>query len=318
MAAPFFILFSLMLIGYFSGRHGWITPVMNEGISNILVYIAMPALLISSITELGIKGGTLAEFALMTGLSVGLFFVYALLSVPYARLAHIPPAHRAMVRLSMLSSNNGFMGFPITLAFFGQKGLLLMVANNLAMCIVLWTYGVHVLKKGKRKALGETGDKGNAVRDFFHQIMNPNVISIFIGLGLGLTGIDGYLPEALKDLLAMLGSLATPLSMIFIGVTLSESKITSLFHDRLALSATITRAVAYFAVTLGVVFFLPVPALMKQICLLVIALPSAAVIPVMTAMYGKGKKEATKIVVLSTLLSILTAPVGVWIAYRLF
>ena len=318
MVTPFFVLFSLMGIGYLFGRTGWLTPAMNEGLSNILVDIAMPGLLISSIIGLDIGGKTLVEFTLMTALSVGLFFLYALIAIPYMRLTKTPAAQKGMLQLSMLSSNNGFMGFPITIAFFGQKGLLLMVANNLAMGVVLWTYGVYVLKKCKCRELDEEGSEKTALKETLKQILNTNVIAILVGLFIGITGMNAYIPEAVKTLLSTAGSLATPLSMIYIGVTLAGARFKGLSHDRMVVGASVVRSIAFFAVTAGVLYFLPIPALMKQICLLVTALPSAAIIPVMTAKYGSGVEEATKIVVLSTLLSLITAPLGVYLAYQLF
>ena len=318
MAEPFFILFSLLFIGYAFGKSGWLTPAMNEGICTILVNIAMPALLISSIIELEIGGRTLGDFTLMALLSVGLFFVYARLVLPYMKLTNTPKAKRGMLQLSMLSSNNGFMGFPVTLAFFGETGLLLMVANNFVMCVIFWTFGVYVLKRSKRIGENRSNQRKTSFRDVMSQIMNPNVISIIIGMGLGFTGIDGFIPIPVKSLLAMLAALATPLSMLYIGVTLSGSDLKSLFRDRLIVSASLTRAIVFFAITAGILWFLPISALMKQICLLVVALPSASAIPAMTAIYGTGKEDATKIVVFSTLLSLLTAPLGVWIAMQLF
>jgi len=318
MAEPFFILFSLLGIGYAFGKAGWLTPAMNEGICNILVNIAMPALLISSIIELNIEGKTLGQFTFMALLSTGLFFLYALLVLPYMKLTHTPKEKRGMLQLSMFSSNNGFMGFPVTLAFFGQKGLLLMVANNFVMCVIFWTFGVYVLKRSKRLAENAASQPKNTIGDFFRQILNPNVVSIIIGMSIGFTGLDSFLPEAVRSLLSILAGLATPLSMLYIGVTLSGSQLMSLFRNRLVVSASITRAVVFFAVTAGILAFLPIEPLMKQICLLTVALPSASAIPAMTAMYGTGKEDATKIVVFSTLLSLITAPLGVWIAMQLF
>jgi malate permease and related proteins len=316
MVTPFFVLFSLMGIGYIFGRAGWLTPAMNEGLSNILVDIAMPALLLSSIIELKIEGKILGEFTMMTALSVGLFFLYALLALPYMRLTKTPKAQRGMLQLSMLSSNNGFMGFPITIAFFGQKGLLLMVANNLAMGVVLWTYGVYALQKC-RESEGEGVGKTSS-KEKLKQILNTNVIAILVGLFIGITGMNGYIPDAVKTLLSTAGSLATPLSMIYIGVTLARAKFSRLSNDHMVVGAAVVRSVVFFAVTAGVVYFLPISTLAKQICVLVTALPSAAIVPVMTAKYGLGIKESTKFVVLSTLLSLVTAPLGVYLAYRLF
>ena len=96
----------------------------------------------------------------------------------------------SMVQLSMLTSNNGFMGFPITMAFFGQQGLFLMVANNLAMGIVVWSYGLFILKRTKRIFEGDENVEKSSVSESLRQIFNNTVVAIFIGLAIGIAGIN--------------------------------------------------------------------------------------------------------------------------------
>jgi predicted permease len=139
-------------------------------------------------------------------------------------------------------------------------------------------------------------------------------VAIFIGLAIGIAGINSYIPDAVAKLIEILGSLATPLSMLYIGATLYNSSFSSLFRNRLILGVSITRLTLFAAATFAIVWLLPIPSLMKQISLLVITLPSAAVVPVMTGQYGIGVEESTKIVVLSTLLSLVITPLGVYIA----
>ncbi|MGI6727945.1 MAG: AEC family transporter [Anaerovoracaceae bacterium] len=318
MISPFFILFSLMAVGYISKKLNWIDNKTNEGLGNILVHIAMPSLLISSTISLEIERQVLGDFILMTVLSIVLFFIYAIFSILYVKILKIPQKYGSMVQLSMLSSNNGFMGFPITIAFFGNKGLLLMVANNLAMGIVLWSYGVFIIKRAKRIEEGIIESKKNTVTDFLKQILNANVLAIIIGLIIGITGFDIYIPKPVIEFLSVLGGLATPLSMIYIGATLYGSDFLALFRNPMIVGVCITRSTVFAILTVGLVYLLPISILMKQISFLVITLPTAAIVPVIVGKYGTGREGATKIVVLSTLLSLVTTPLGVYIAFNIF
>ncbi|MGI6732586.1 MAG: AEC family transporter [Anaerovoracaceae bacterium] len=314
MFSPFFVLFGLMAVGYLCRKFDWLDDAKNEGLGNILVYIALPSLLLSSMIATEIKGKVLVEFLTMTLLSVAFYFLYALFAALYIKLAKVPRRLDGMVQLSMLTSNNGFMGFPITLAFFGQPGLILMVANNLAMGIVVWSYGLFILKRTKRIFEGAEHIEKSSVSESLKQIFNNNVVAILIGLAIGIAGINSYIPDPLFQLISIMGSLATPLSMLYIGATLYNSSFSSLFRNRLVLGVSITRLTLFAAASFAILWFLPIPSLMKQISLLVITLPSAAVVPVMTGKYGIGAEESTKIVVLSTLLSLAITPLGVYIA----
>jgi predicted permease len=314
MISPFFLLFGLMAVGYLCRKFNWLDDTKNEGLGNILVHIAMPSLLLSSMIATEIQGKVLVEFLLMTLLSVAFFFLYALFAMLYIKLTKVPQKFGSMVQLSMLTSNNGFMGFPITIAFFGQQGLILMVANNLAMGIVVWSYGLFILKRTKRIFEGAEHVEKSSVSESLKQIFNATVVAILIGLAIGIAGINSYIPEPVVQLIDVMGSLATPLSMLYIGGTLYSSSFSSLFRNRLVLGVSIARLTLFAAATFAIVTLLPISSLMKQICLLVITLPSAAIVPVMTGKYGIGGEEATKIVVLSTILSLAITPLGVYLA----
>lgn len=314
MFAPFFVLFGLMAIGYLSRKLKWLDESKNEGIGNILVNVAFPCLLVSSMIEIEMEGTVLFDFLKTVLISFGLYGLYALLALCYICIARIPRELGSMVQLSMLTSNNGFMGLPIALAFFGKSGLIPMVANNLAMGVIVFGYGVYILKKSKAEYEQVDVQEKNTLLGFFKQLLNPMMAGIFIGLFIGILGLSSYIPNAPAQLISILGGLATPLSMIYIGATLYSSSFSSLFKNPLVLGVSLTRLTVFAAITFGLLYFLPITSLMKQILFLVITLPSASVVPVVTAQYGVGSEESVNIVVLSTLLSIAITPLGVYLA----
>ena len=285
----------------------------NDGLGSILVHIALPALLLSSMIQTEIQGKLLVEFLTMTLLSVAFYFLYALFAIIYIKLAKVPQRLGSMVS-SPCSPQTTVSWVSPSPWLFGQQGLFLMVANNLAMGIVVWSYGLFILKRTKRIFEGDEYVEKSSVSESLRQIFNNTVVAIFIGLAIGIAGINSYIPDAVAKLIEILGSLATPLSMLYIGATLYNSSFSSLFRNRLILGVSITRLTLFAAATFAIVWLLPIPSLMKQISLLVITLPSAAVVPVMTGQYGIGVEESTKIVVLSTLLSLVITPLGVYIA----
>lgn len=315
MFAQFFVLFSIMGVGFLGGRLGGIDEKGNNGIGWLLMQVAMPALLLNSIFSLEIGGGVLADFFLMALISIGWFLLFALLSRGYAVWRRLPIGFGNMTEVSMLSTNNGFMGFPIALAFFGEKGLFFMVAHNLIMNVVLFSYGVYKL----RRAGESTEIKKRHPFFVIMEIMNINVVAIFLGLALSLTGIVEYMPDAVMSLVSLLSGLATPLSMIYIGATLAGSRGLALSHDHKVVAASVVRLSLYPALILGLCVVLPIPPMMSQILVLAAVLPTAAIVPVMTGTYAnEQKEEATKIVLFSTVISLVTTPLGVFLGTSLF
>ncbi len=138
MFTQFFLLFSLIAIGYIASRKGWISSGSLDSLGDLLIYIIIPPMLLSSILSLNIEQEILNEFLWMSLYSFGFFVVYFILAKIYIRLFKIPSNHIETMEVSFVIPNNGFMGFPIALAFFGYKGLLFMVANNMVMNIMLF------------------------------------------------------------------------------------------------------------------------------------------------------------------------------------
>ncbi len=314
MFEPFFILFSLMAIGYGAMKRSWINETQNQGLGNVLINIAFPCLLFASIINVNIEGELLRDFLKAGILSFIFYALFCFLGGIYAKVAGLPVEHHAMVKMSMFTSNNSFMGFPIVLAFFGQQGFILMVANNIAMAFMTFGYGISMLKKSRRLLEGRDDSKKNTVLMWMQQIFNPIIISVFLALVVNFMGLAKFISPPLFSLLSMLGDLTTPLSMIYIGATLATSPLKDLARDRAAFGVSLTRLLLFSATIFGILWFLPVSVLIKQILFLVYVLPSAAVIPALTEKYGVGHKEAVNIVVLSTLFSLITSPSGVYIA----
>lgn len=314
MFEPFFILFGLMAIGYASGKLSWVNETQNQGLGNVLINIAFPCLLFTSIVNVEIQGELLKNFILAGVLSLLFYILFCVLGLVYARLAKFSPELHPMVSLSMFTSNNSFMGFPIVLAFFGQIGFILMVANNIAMALMTFGVGINMLKKARRKWAGQETNGNSSFLEGVKQILNPTIISVALALFGNFTGLGRFVPLPLFEVLSLLGDLTVPLSMIYIGATLSASPIENLLKDKKALGVALSRLIGFSALIFLGLKFLPVSSLIKQILFIVYALPSAAAIPVLTERYGQGQREAVNIVVISTFLSLITAPLGVYIA----
>lgn len=87
--------------------------------------------------------------------------------------------------------------------------------------IFVWTYGL-ILFKGtfKRKELKQ---------EIINIILNPSIIAVFIGIIIMI--FDVQLPEALSSSMKSIGNMTGPLSMIIIGVILSNVKVRKHLKD---------------------------------------------------------------------------------------
>lgn len=314
MFNQFFIFFTLIGIGYLSRKKNWLDEASIKGVGNLLINVAIPALLLSSIFALDITGDLLIEFASMSLLSIAFFTLYAIFAAIYVRLRNIPSERKGIVQFFMITTNNGFIGLPISAAFFGEEGLFFMIANNLIMNIILFSYGVILVRT---KPTRKEEEAIHRLINFFaplKAVVNPGVVSILVGLILNVFSLIQWIPEAVITLTESLGGLATPLSMIHIDAILHSSSPSSLFRDRLVLESGLVRCSLLPLITYFILLFTNIPSLMSKIIFLATMLPTAAIIPVIVSQYGQGEEESTKFVLFSTLLSLATMPLGVYLA----
>ena len=143
MYGRYFVLFAILFTGWFLRKINFIDDKMDHSINKLVVYFAYPCLIVHNIGELDLTADVLADFGLTFVLSLVVFYLYGFFCKGYARLRKYPKNVSGIAEFAMSMPNNGFMGFPVALIFFGDSGLLLMLAHNAAMNFFIFTYGLQ-------------------------------------------------------------------------------------------------------------------------------------------------------------------------------
>jgi predicted permease len=294
-----------MLVGIGANRIGWLPAEAGRYLGRIVVNIAAPCVVVGTMSSQGLADGGVHGVLLLLGAGAAQVAVMVALSFPLARALRPPSEDRGVYRNFLVFTNNGFMGFPVALAIFGETGMFYMVIANCMTNVFVFTFGIWNVKKRSKDERGVT-------REMLKELMNPLTISLCVGLFLLLNGVS--LPDPVMDVLDSVGAMMAPLSMMVIGLQLTESKLGGVLSNRRLIAMTVIRLVA-----LGVLFFLlllplylngVVPALFAGVLTLNALLPCATV-PVMFAEeFGGNAKLAAEGTFLSTLFSIATIPVA--------
>jgi len=302
MYGQFFVIFALILTGYFCRKVKIISEEMNRGLSKFIIYISFPCFIFYKVAGIDMHGGFLREFLLAFALSAALFLISGLYAYLYARLRRFPREDSGSAEVMMVMPNNAFMGFPIASIFFGDTGLLFMLANNIAMNLAMFTYGVFALHRGD-------GKKGISIKSSVKSVFNPNILALIFGLLFCWFAIP--LPSWAGSYFTYIGNLCTPLAMIFIGAMLVGTDIKKAARDRVVLESVINKDVAMPVLAYAFLALMPVPAMIKAIVIFGSCFPSAAIASVLVGNEGKNSGLAGIILVASTAVSIVTIPVSV-------
>ena len=149
---------------------------------------------------------------------------------------------------------------------------------------------------------------GVVVKNNPKELITPGFISIIIGVTLFL--LDIKLPVVLGETLATVGGITTPLAMFIIGYKLGKMKIKDMLGDWTAYIVSAFRLLVLPAIVLGalVLFGVEMTVLTKVIAM-EIAMPVATCTVIFVEQYKGNTEFASKCVLLSTLLSVVTIPI---------
>ena len=208
-------LFILMGLGALGAKTGLLRPEGKQTLSNLLVNLVVPAMIINSYRmdfSPEILRNLLAAFAL-SALSSLLGLVITLLFTARSKDSRTP-----IFRFACVFSNAGYMGLPLISALFGSEGLLYASAYFTIFNLLLWTLGYSIVSGSSdpKKVAGSL-------------LRCPAIYAIVVGLVLYLFQIP--LPTLITQPMELLGDMNTPLSMLITGMLIASGDLRlSLIH----------------------------------------------------------------------------------------
>lgn len=306
MAGQFIIFFALLMTGYLCRKFNIIDDGMNKSINSFIINVAYPCLILGRIGSLEMAEGIFENFMITVGLYTFLFIVYGFYSVGYVNLRKFPKELRAVGEFSMISPNNGFMGFPVAFAFFGEIGLLYMIACNLALNLMFFSYGIHLMTRDEE---GYSLGFKDIMKALGKLILNPNIVSAVAGLIICSNNI--IMPETIVTYLGLVGGVATPMAMIYIGSTLTGSNLFKIIGNKMIVEIVMNKLLIIPLLTLLIVYFIPMDPLIKIICVLSSAFPCATTVPIFAELYNNNKNVASEALFLSTIVSLISLPITI-------
>lgn len=267
--------------------------------STLLMKVAVPATVFCSMLRpydpsfLKLGGSMLLLGAVMLP-------AYAALSLGLARVLGVPEGRKGMWCCCATFGNNGFMGFPVALALFGEEGLSLTVILSIPFSFLLFSMGAKLICMDQ--------PEGSAAPVSWRQAVFSGInLSMALGLVVYFTQIQ--IPQAVLGPLEYLADMTTPLSMIVSGMNLSQGKLSEVVRDWGALTASGFRLLVYPLLGWCVLRLIPgLDSLVFGAFLINMAMPTAAVTTFIAEEHDGCTQLAARTVFLSSLLCILTIP----------
>ena len=290
-------LFLLLILGFVLFKCHIFDEYTNKKISALIVNVASPMLIISSIA--GVEGSNKSIVFLMIGAGILMYIGFIILGKIINRIFPFPKKDWPVYECMVVFANTGFMGYPVLLDVFGQEAVFYASLIHMAFNFFVYTYAIMCLTKGD-----DSEFKLN-----FKQLLTPGIILIFVGIFIYL--FDIQLPSVLMDTINSVGSLTAPLSMMMIGSSLAVYPIKDSFTDWRSYVFAFVRLMIVPFVTMIMCRLLHIDAYYANITIITNAMPVVSMVLMLATQYNANVKIVTRNIVVSTLLSVITIPIVV-------
>lgn len=281
----------LIVIGAFIKKIGIISPTGQKNLNDLVIYLILPCNIVKSFL-IDWDRDTLKQFALVLVISIALQAASVILGKLLYQKKEL--GHRMSLQYGVICSNAGFLGNPVAEGVFGSIGLAMASIFLIPMRIMMWSSGIAIYTRS-------TDWKGTLQKVATH----PCIIACFAGLILMLA--QWPLPAVAEKTITTIGNCNTALSMMVIGMILADANLLALF-DKEVLIYSLLRLILMPAALYTVCLLFHVPALVTGVCVLLTGMPAGATTSILASKYHADELFATRLVVASTILSMVTIP----------
>lgn len=293
------VLFIVLFLGYFIRRKNIIDEHASKKISSLVVNVAAPSLIIGAMmkeTNLASK-----EIVGILIVSIVVYICLFLMTFIVPKMLNVENDNLGIYKFMIMFSNVGFMGFPVISSIYGQEAIFYASIYNLPFYGLVYTLGIYFVSmnnKDKRKFQ-------------LVKMVNPGVCAVIIGLFIFCYKLT--LPYAIKETISMVGGLTTPLSMIVIGASLANVKVKNIFSNIRIYIYSVLKLLVFPVIILLIIRNLGFNEIMTGVPVIITGMPVAANAVILSKEYGGNDCLASEGVFISTMLSIITIPILVYL-----
>ena len=252
--------------------------------------------------QYGKRSGSADVFSSLSilGIAAVMYVCLLILGTLSGKVFRLQGEHLQRYRAMTVFGNVGFMGIPIVVSIYPEKGMLYMAVFTIIDQLMLWTLGVKLTSSEKEGGVFNP-----------KKLINPVTVAIILALICVLTGIR--IPLVLNTALQKMGATATPLAMIYLGGVFACIDVLSFIRKPDYYGITLIKMLVFpvlFYILLG---FVHIPADIRMTMALTSAMPVMSSVVMMANASGSDGDYAMGGIVVTTLCSVLTLPVVSWI-----
>lgn len=294
------VILGMILVGFVIGEKGWFDDKSRGLIAKLVTQIALPCYMLYTITQRFTAEDLLKMLPALRFPALSMVVLLGI-ATAVARIFAVRQDRRGLFISMFFNSNTIFVGLPINQALFGDASIPYVLIYYMCNTTFFWTLGTYLIQRD-----GE----GEAQFDFktsVKKVFSPPLMGFLLGLVMVMLQIK--LPAFLDSDLQYLGNLTTPLSMIFIDLSVSHVGVKQLILGKDQLLILLGRFLVAPLRMATIVYWAPLPSLMKQVFIIQSAMPVMTNAPVVARLYRADSDYAAVMVTERTLATMVVIPI---------
>jgi len=287
-----FPVFFIVGIGYFLGKKN---PNLDTSfITNYSANFGTPALVIFALTSTGVTFAIFSEYFIYSLIAIIAFGITGVFFLFFQRkdfIRELPP---------FILPNTGNMGIPICLFAYGSMGM--GVAAAISSVVVLLHFTLNIFLASKKFDI-------NII------IKSPSFYAILITVAFLYFEIET--PTFVLNTVMLLAYAMIVMILMSLGVALTQLKV---FSFKNALISSIGRVIIGPLIGFALIKIFNLSGYAAGVLLIQSSMPSAILTYLIASMYSPKKivDNISSMIVVSTLMSLITIPIIVFIALKHF
>lgn len=293
-------LFLVIFLGFILYKFELLNDNFNKNLTKLILNVTLPSMILSSVLNQTEKLNT-SDVLLVFSIAIGMFIFLPIISYILVKLLHIQKDKQGLYMFMNMFSNIGFMGFPILNALYGQTAVFYGAIFNLVFTLSSFTIGIPIITLGTK----------NQTKFNLNCLKTPGVIISTISIAIYFLHIT--LPEIIGSTCTTVGNITTPAAMMLIGANLAKMNFNSIFGDFKVYPFSIVKQLILPILIYPIMHLIIKDEFILGITLLMLIMPVANNSILFATEYGADEELAAKVVFITTILSLVTIPLVIYI-----
>ena len=294
----------IIALGFYLRNKGWFADSFAGNISKLIMNIALSAsIFVSVLTYLTRdKLMALSDGLIYGALSIVFGYLIAWLMV---KVLKVRRGRRGVFINTIVNANTIFIGLPLNIALFGEASMPYFLVYYVLNTVSTWAFGAFLIANDSTEPQPAHRQKFN-----WKKLLPAPLLGFLVALVFLLADIP--VPSFIHSTLDYVGSIVTPLSLLYIGITLADAGLKSIRFDKDTIAALLGKFVLAPLIMVALIAaghsILPLPSLEAKTLIVQSSVSALAVLPIVANEAKGDVRFATNVVTTSTILFMIVVP----------